>query len=239
MQLEKKRRAERHKPTVTKRAKEKKKGYSSKYILSNLLACGECGQPYRRLTWTRNGEKRIVWRCASRAEHGTKYCRHSATLDEEALQRAVMQAIRRAARDAEFGGIMRDNIILVIGQHADTLDSGNDGLDSRIAELEGQMLRMVRENPDFNDKAFLERYRAIGGEIQRLKQEKVMKAVPAPTPALSDGIMEKIKSVEHSEMAFDPVLVGQLIEKIIVRNAKRVEVVFKSGLVENAILEDE
>ena len=101
------------------------------------------------------------------------------------------------------------------------------------------MLRMVRENPDFNDKAFLERYRAIGGEIQRLKQEKVMKAVPAPTPALSDGIMEKIKSVEHSEMAFDPVLVGQLIEKIIVRNAKRVEVVFKSGLVENAILEDE
>ena len=33
VQLEKKRRAERHKPTVTKRAKEKKKGYSSKYFL--------------------------------------------------------------------------------------------------------------------------------------------------------------------------------------------------------------
>ena len=137
----------------------------------------------------------------------------------------------------EFGGIMRDNIILVIGQYADTLDSGNDGLDSRIAELEGQMLRMVRENPDFNDEAFLERYRALGGEIQRLKQEKIMK-IPA-TPALPDGIEEKIKSVERSEMAFDPALVGQLIEKIIVRNAKRVEVVFKSGLVENAILEDE
>ena len=147
MQLEKKRRAERHKPTVTKRAKEKKKGYSSKYILSNLLACGECGQPYRRLTWTRNGEKRIVWRCASRAEHGTKYCQHSATLGEEALQRAVMQAIRRVARDAEFGSIMRDN----------------------IAELEGQMLQMVRETPDFNDEAFLKRYRTLGTEIQRLK----------------------------------------------------------------------
>ena len=169
MQLEKKRRAERHKPTVTKRATEKKKGYSSKYILSNLLACGECGQPYRRLTWTRNGEKRIVWRCASRAEHGTKYCQHSATLGEEALQRAVMQAIRRVARDAEFGSIMRDNIILVIGQYADSLDSGNNELDSRIAELEGQMLQMVRETPDFNDEAFLKRYRTLGTEIQRLK----------------------------------------------------------------------
>ncbi len=237
VQLEKKRRAERHKPTVTKRAKEKKKGYSSKYILSNLLACGECGQPYRRLTWTRNGEKRIVWRCASRAEHGTRYCQHSASLDEEALQRAVMQAIRRIARDAEFGSIMQNNIILVIGQYADSLDSGNNELDSRIAELEGQMLQMVRETPDFNDEAFLKRYRALGGEIQRLKQEKIMK-IPAPS-ALPDGIEEKIKSVERGEMAFDPALVGQLIERIIVRNAKRVEVVFKSGLMENAILESE
>ena len=237
VQLEKKRRAERLKSTVTRRAKEKKKGYSSKYILSNLLVCGECGQPYRRLTWTRNGVKRIVWRCASRAEHGTKYCQHSATLDEESLQRAVMQAIRKVARDAEFGGILQHNITLVIGQYADSLDSGNNELDSKIAGLEMQMLRMVRENPDFNDKAFLERYRTLGGEIQRLKQEKVMGN--APSSALPDGIEEKIKSVERSEIGFDPVLVGQVIEKIVVRNAKRVEVVFKSGLVENAVLETE
>ena len=237
VQLEKKRRAERHKPTVTKRAKEKKKGYSSKYILSNLLACGECGQPYRRLTWTRNGEKRIVWRCASRAEHGTKYCQHSATLDEGPLQRAVMQAIRRVARDSEFGSAMQNNITLVIGMYADSIESGNSELDKRIAELEMQMLQMVRENPDFNDEVFLERYRAVGGEIQRLKEEKIMKILPSPV--LPDGIAEKIKSVERSEMAFDPVLVGQLIEKVVVRNAKRVEVVFKSGLVENAVLETE
>ena len=148
-----------------------------------------------------------------------------------------MQANRRVAMDVEFGGIMRDNIILVIGQYADSLDSGNNGLDSRIAELEGQMLRMVQESPDFNDGAFLERYRALGGEIQGLKQEKIMK-IPS-SPALPEGIEEKIKSVERGEMAFDPALVGQLIERIIVRNAKRVEVVFKSGLVENAILESE
>ena len=170
-------------------------------------------------------------------EHGTKYCQHSATLDEEPLQRAVMQAIRRAARDSEFGGTLQNNITLVIGQYADSLDSGNNELDSKIAGLEIQMLRMVRENPDFNDEAFLERYRTLGGEIQRLKQEKVMGN--APSPALPDGIAEKIKSVERSEIGFDPVLAGQVIEKIVVRNARRVEVVFKSGLVENAVLEAE
>ncbi len=237
VQQEMRRRAERRRPALTKRAKEKKKGYSSKYILSNLLLCGECGHPYRRLTWTRNGEKRIVWRCASRAEHGTRYCQHSATLDEGPLQRAVMQAIRRVARDSEFGSAMQNNITLVIGMYADSIESGNSELDKRIAELEMQMLQMVRENLDFHDEVFLKRYRAVGGEIQRLKEEKIMKILPSPV--LPDGIEEKIKSVERSEMAFDPVLVGQIIEKIIVRNAKRVEVVFKSGLVENAILEEE
>ena len=36
-----------------------------------------------------------------------------------------------------------------------------------------------------------------------------------------------------------PALPNGIAEKIIVRNAKRVEVVFKSGLAENAILEEE
>ncbi len=75
---------------------------------------------------------------------------------------------------------MRDNITLVIGQYADTLDGGEDALDIKIVELEGQILQMVRESPDFNDRVFLERYRALGEEIQRLKQEKVMKAAPCP-----------------------------------------------------------
>ena len=51
--------------------------YSAKYALSELLVCGECGTPYKRCTWARNGKKRIVWRCISRPEFGTKYCHTS------------------------------------------------------------------------------------------------------------------------------------------------------------------
>ena len=56
--------------------------YSGKYALTELLVCGECGSPYKRVTWARNGKKRIVWRCVSRLEFGTKYCHNSPTLDE-------------------------------------------------------------------------------------------------------------------------------------------------------------
>ena len=48
--------------------------YSGKFVLAELLACGECGSPHKRVTWAGNGIKRIVWRCVFRLEFGTKYC---------------------------------------------------------------------------------------------------------------------------------------------------------------------
>lgn len=72
--------------------------YSAKYALSELLVCGECGTPYKRVTWARNGKKRIVWRCVSRLEFGTKYCHNSPTLDEEKLHRAIQEAINEFAQ---------------------------------------------------------------------------------------------------------------------------------------------
>ena len=73
--------------------------YSGKYAMSDLLICGECGSAYRRCTWTAKGEKRIVWRCMNRLEHGKQNCRHSPTLDENSLQAAVMDAITERVRD--------------------------------------------------------------------------------------------------------------------------------------------
>ena len=67
--------------------------YSAKYALSERLVCGECGSPYKRCTWARNGVKRIVWRCVSRLEFGKKYCHASPTMDEGPLQEAIMAAV--------------------------------------------------------------------------------------------------------------------------------------------------
>lgn len=67
--------------------------YASKYALSERLVCGECGTLYRRCTWSKGAKKRVVWRCVSRLDYGTKYCHNSPTLDEEPLQRTILAAI--------------------------------------------------------------------------------------------------------------------------------------------------
>ncbi len=40
--------------------------YCGKYVLSELLVCGECGSPYRWVIWSRPEGKRVVWRCINR-----------------------------------------------------------------------------------------------------------------------------------------------------------------------------
>ena len=84
--------------------------YCGKYVLSELLVCGECGSPYRRVIWTQKGAKRVVWRCQNRLEHGRKICKQSPTLDEGDIHDAVISAMNelfrmQAAKDAVKAGI--------------------------------------------------------------------------------------------------------------------------------------
>ena len=75
--------------------KRKATRYNSKSALSGLLVCEECGCCYRRITRP-SGE--VVWRCASRVEHGKQFCKSSPTITEQ----EVITAISRALRTAEF-----------------------------------------------------------------------------------------------------------------------------------------
>lgn len=53
--------------------------YSSKYLISNLLVCGNCGAGFRR----RTERGKIVWRCGTRIEKGKDCCGHSPTLNDQ------------------------------------------------------------------------------------------------------------------------------------------------------------
>lgn len=56
--------------------------YNGKYLLGNLLVCGDCGATYRR----RTERGKVVWRCATRVEKGKEACPHSSTPDEGWVQ---------------------------------------------------------------------------------------------------------------------------------------------------------
>jgi len=65
--------------------------YNGKYILGNLLVCGDCGASYRR----RTERGKVVWRCATRIEKGKDTCLHSPTLDDGWVQDTLSIAVCR------------------------------------------------------------------------------------------------------------------------------------------------
>ena len=153
--------------------------YSAKYALSELLVCGECGTPYKRCTWARNGKKRIVWRCVSRLEFGTRYCHHSPSLDEEKLHRAILEALNEFAQaDGEVKEDMLNFTRLVwAGQEAD--GTSLISLKQRLGDITAEqalLLDRVLENmndPDLNAqlKALMDEKQAVQEQIQAVEQE--------------------------------------------------------------------
>ncbi|MHB8064260.1 MAG: recombinase zinc ribbon domain-containing protein [Ruminiclostridium sp.] len=65
--------------------------YNGKYLLGNLLVCGDCGASYRR----RTERVKVVWRCATRIEKRKDSCPNSPTLDEEWVQDVLGDAVCR------------------------------------------------------------------------------------------------------------------------------------------------
>ena len=123
---------------LQKTAKTEQGKYSAKYALSELLICGECGTPYKRCTWTRNGKKRIVWRCVSRLEFGTKYCHNSPTLDEDKLHKAITTALN------EYGAI-RAEIKADVLELTELAQSGGEGGGTSLPELRQRLDALTAE----------------------------------------------------------------------------------------------
>ena len=171
---------------MQKHGKTEQGKYSAKYALTELLVCGECGSPYKRCTWARNGKKRIVWRCVSRLEFGTKYCHNSPSLDESRLHRAILAALN------EYGAIrdeVRESAMELAGRAQGYGKDGGDMavLRQRLDELTAEqalLLDKVLEDMDNLElnaqlKALAEEKQGILEQLETLQQEADRQALQA------------------------------------------------------------
>lgn len=173
VQEEKARRASIYRADTKKKNIEIKGKYSSKYVLSDIMVCAECGQPYRRQVWSKYGAKRAVWRCDNRLKHGSKRCKHSPTLKEEILHEAIMTAVNSVVEDqGEFVQAFRENVIRIIGSYSAAAEPTE--YDSQIEELQKKMMKLIEDSAkaESADEVFDKEYRIIADEIKELKKKK-------------------------------------------------------------------
>lgn len=229
------RRASVNKSAVT-RKKNMKSKYSSEYALTGILLCGECGQEYRRVTWARNGKKKIVWRCSNRLTNGTKYCKDSVTLEEGILNRTVMEAIHRiTCNDGNIASALRQNVIRVIGSYG--REQEPDEYDEKIKAKQEEMVSLIAENAaisSYTDE-FDERYRRIAEEISTLKEEQLearrKKKLAESYNRRVQDMDNFLKQQTYQMPEFDNDLVRRLIANIKVVSEDKLLIQFQSGIV--------
>lgn len=207
--------------------------YSAKYALSELLICGECGEHYRRVTWTAKGFKEVKWRCVSRIQYGKKKCHSSPTVDEQALHRAIVSAIN------EFCEVKDDVAKALRESITEVLDPNQNGsiqaAQQRIDELARNMdeLIMLATVPETAENAMSD-IAKFSEEMKMLREFiETEKAKQTEVQHGSNELSNVLQSLEKEDFAlteYDDIVTRQLIEQITVDTKNTITVRFKGGL---------
>ena len=210
-------------------------GRYSKYALTEVLHCAECGSRYKRVTWNIRGKKKIVWRCVSRLDYGKKYCKNSITAEEEALHGAVVRALRRfhAEDESTYLTLMKATIGEAIGinggsEEIDLLTRRIDALNKRMLELVNETVAAGKDVESSEDE-----FKSISDQIEQLNrriaaiQENVHK--DGSRQARLEEIQNIIAERNANETQYDDSIVRQMIECIKVHSDGRLTIIFGGG----------
>ena len=209
--------------------------YASKYALSERLVCGECGTLYRRCTWSKQGRKRIVWRCVSRLDYGTKYCHNSPTLDEEPLQKAILAAInsvmsQKSTLIRQITSAMEMELAPVPGESMSLAD-----IERQLGELNDQTRELVAESARAEDAtACTAQLRAIMNEAAILKEKRVLIEEQRQSNAqavrrIEDAAAAMAQASTHIS-EWDEALIRQLVDTVKVNSAEKITVFLRGGV---------
>ena len=216
---------------ISEKAKTPFGRYSGKYALSALVVCNKCGALYRRVTWYRKGEKQFMWRCGTRLD-GKANCPDSPTLEESALQSAVMEAISRQyiQKDITLETTMQSIRSVLTPETADS----EYAIRTKINELQKERKALIAKALAENDDGKYDfQFARIKQELEGLQAQLEGVQAAQKTQSVDEARMEEIAALlekfKENGLTFDDVLVRKVVETVRVESAEKLEVTFKDG----------
>ena len=189
-------------------ADKNKRLYSSKYALSTITFCGDCGDIYRRVYWNIRGRKEFVWRCVTRIEQGPETCKNR-TVKEGDLYDAVMTAINRLLAGGDnMIRTLEENIHAVIG---DTTEYKISEINVLLEEKQKEVISLANMGKDYD---------FLADEIDRLREKR--QSLLVEDASLSgeneriDELIGFIRKNKYRTLLYDDTLVRKLIQNVTV-----------------------
>jgi DNA invertase Pin-like site-specific DNA recombinase len=194
-----------------------KSKFSSDYVFSGKLFCGNCGSKFRRTKWGSGKNLQIVWICINHQTGGD--CDMKA-VKEKGLEKAFVRAMNRIIANKEA----------YLVQEVESVASDYEAIDARIAELQRELMDAVRNNQEYST-VEIERLQAYR---QKVKSDEVEKAWRIRMVGEFKAYLDA-RGREQVDK-FDGDLFRKLVEKVRVQSMVEVEFVFKVGVEVREIL---
>ena len=198
-----------------------KRIYSSKYALSAITFCGDCGDIYRRVYWNIHGRKEFVWRCVTRIEQGPEVCKNR-TVKEDELYGAVMTAINKLlAGGNNMIKTLEENIHAVIGE---TTEYQISEINNSLEEKQKELIKLANKGQDYDH---------LADEIDELRDKRqILLVEDASLSGENERINELIEFIRKNKfrtLEYDDKLVRKIIQSVTVYEGHFV-IAFKSGI---------
>ena len=187
----------------------------------------------------KKGKKKVVWRCISRLEFGTKYCQHSPTLLEETLHQAILQCVQSVVEDKEdILKTLRDvqeNIILFTGNQVTP-----QSLEKQIDKLQQEMSALVKIVAQGGDSDFYaaklrqlsEQKMELTNQLQKVQKKKM--ANQAQEYQYQQALIY-INNEENLNLTeFNDDFIRRIIEQVTVLSATQIRIRFVGGYEQDA-----
>jgi len=209
------------------------KGKHSKFALTQMLICDECGTSYRRVTWSRKSGKKIVWRCVNRLENANKYCKESPTVEEPVLHAAILRVINRTVTNESGLQMLRQVLTR-------TFNDGKSPSDMYAAEAKLiELKNMMREMLDLATKTgadsdrYDKEFERIGQQIKDFteiyEREKRLFEAEASHHEEVDAIYEQISQAGFQANEWDDTLVRKLFACIKVTPQRTIKLYYRDS----------
>jgi DNA invertase Pin-like site-specific DNA recombinase len=210
-------------------------GKYSRFALTDVLVCAECGSRYKRVTWTASGQKKIVWRCINRLDYGKKYCKTSPTVDELKLHSAIMRALNQFNEEdrSTYMALMKATISEALGLNG--CSDEVDLLQRKIDALNKKMIELINDSVQSGDdmESREAEFKEISDTIALLKSRIATVEDSANTSGSTNERLEQIQKIiaqrEQKRFEYDDSIVRQMIECIKVLPEGKLEIIFGGG----------
>ena len=208
--------------------------YSSKYALSEIMVCSECGAAYRRQIWNIHGRKCPVWRCVSRLDNGSRYCKRSPSIHEDKLHRAILSAIN------EYYDC-KDNIKELLKSNVEQAMAGVSLKETK--EIQKRLREIDNARNDYisliaagtmDEESMDEQVQKLYTEEQelnsRLKDLEENNKIDNNKRVRINHTLQNIDNSLCELTEYNDMLVRKLIECIKVNNKTEILIIFKGGI---------